>query len=336
METRANYILIGSVTLALFVLGAIFAMWLGSMRFNPDYDIYDIRFEAPVRGLEIGGEVRFNGIKVGEVEDLRLDPKNPEVVIARARIRARTPVRTDSFAQLEPLGLTGLSYVQIIAGAPASRLMREGAGFGAVLTLPSRRGQLDRLFQGGEGVVAASLRTLAEAAEVLKRAGSAMDDRNLAAFSRTLANLEKTTAIIARNEALLTESSRAASALAEAGTTLASAARTYDALGSDVSGRVATLSEESTAAVREVQAAAAALRVAADEVAALAKTANQTADSATGALDLASAETLPDVARAARDLSRASASLEALTRSIEANPASFVQGDQKQRVEWRR
>lgn len=336
METRANYVLIGAVTLALLGLGALFAMWLGSMRFNPEFDVYDIPFEAPVRGLEIGGEVRFNGIKVGEVEDLRLDLKNPEVVIARARIRAQTPVRTDSYAELEPRGVTGLSYVQIIAGEPTSRLMRDGASFGTILTLPSRRGQLDRLFQSGEGVVEASLRTLAEAAEVLQRAGRAMDDRNLAAFSRTLANLEKSTAVIARNEALLTESTRAAAALAEAGSTLSSAARTYDTLGADVSGRVATLSEDSAAAIREVQAAAAALRVAADDVAALAKTANRTADSATGALDLAAAETLPDVARAARDLSRASASLEALTRTIEANPAGFVQGDQKQRVEWKR
>jgi phospholipid/cholesterol/gamma-HCH transport system substrate-binding protein len=336
METRANYVLIGAITLALFILGGVFAMWLGSMRFNPDYDVYDIPFQAPVRGLEIGGEVRFNGIKVGEVEDLRLDPKNSEVVIARARITARTPVRSDSYAQLEPLGLTGLSYVQIIAGAPTSKLMREGAGFGEILTLRSQVGGLDRLFEGGEGVVEASLTALSEATKVLRQAGRAMDDRNLAAFRQTLQNLEQSTAIIARNERLLTESTRAAGALAEAGGTLASAARTYDALGADVSGRVATLSDESSAAIREVQAAAASLRETSDRVSALASTLDRTAGSATGALDIAADETLPDIARAARDLSRTAATLDQLARSIETNPTAFVQGDQKNRVEWRR
>ncbi len=88
METKANYILLGAATLIGAVLIMLFAMWMANSEFRRGYNEYDIVFNDPVRGLAEGGEVRFNGIKVGEVQTLRIDPQNTSRVIARVRISA--------------------------------------------------------------------------------------------------------------------------------------------------------------------------------------------------------------------------------------------------------
>ena len=86
MERNANYALVGFASLILLVGLTLFVFWLARLQFNRDFDIYDILFLEPVRGLSEGGEVHFNGIKVGEVTKLALDKRDPNRVIARIRV----------------------------------------------------------------------------------------------------------------------------------------------------------------------------------------------------------------------------------------------------------
>ncbi|MBC7769231.1 MAG: MCE family protein, partial [Phycisphaerales bacterium] len=116
METKANYVFIGAATIAGAVLIMLFAMWITGGELRRGYNEYDVVFDDPVRGLTEGGEVRFNGIKVGEVDALRIDPDNTNRVIARIRVSTDVPVKTDSTAQLEPIGLTGVTLIQLSPG----------------------------------------------------------------------------------------------------------------------------------------------------------------------------------------------------------------------------
>ena len=115
MERKANYALVGLSTLILFIGLVVFVVWLARLSFTREYDDYEILFVGPVRGLSEGGEVHFNGIKVGEVTKIVLDGRDPNRVIASARITSNVPVKTDSFATLEPQGITGVNYVQILS-----------------------------------------------------------------------------------------------------------------------------------------------------------------------------------------------------------------------------
>ncbi|NJO35004.1 MAG: MCE family protein [Rhodospirillales bacterium] len=76
------FVLLGAAALMLFTL------WIAGTPLNRDYSTYDVVFEGPVNGLIEGGEVRFNGIKVGEVQRLSLDRQDPNRVIARIRVDA--------------------------------------------------------------------------------------------------------------------------------------------------------------------------------------------------------------------------------------------------------
>ena len=99
MERDAHYAAVGIATVALLAALAVFTIWLARLQFNSDYDMYDIVFYGPVNGLSEGGEVHFNGIRVGEVQDVRLLPQDPRRVIAAVQVEPTTPLRADTRAR---------------------------------------------------------------------------------------------------------------------------------------------------------------------------------------------------------------------------------------------
>src|SRR5262249_58146038 len=77
METRANYVLMGLFTLAVIIGAFGFVYWFNTIGGAGDRAIYRIVFEGSVSGLRPGASVLFNGIRVGEVTELKLDPSAP-------------------------------------------------------------------------------------------------------------------------------------------------------------------------------------------------------------------------------------------------------------------
>ena len=120
METRANHVLIGLFTILVTLLAVLFALWAANYASNRNWDKYEVFFTEAVTGLGNGGIVQYNGINVGEVERLRLDPDDPRKVIARIRLQAGTPVKLDTKAKLAFIGLTGVAQIQLSGGTPES------------------------------------------------------------------------------------------------------------------------------------------------------------------------------------------------------------------------
>ena len=96
METRANYVLIGLFTLAV-VLGVFgFIYWFQNIGGSGERSFYRVRFEGSVSGLRTGSSVMFNGIRVGEVTGLQLDPTKPQQVVVNIAIDKNVAVREDT------------------------------------------------------------------------------------------------------------------------------------------------------------------------------------------------------------------------------------------------
>src|SRR6187397_2841243 len=128
METRAPYALIGLFVLA--AIGAVFGFvyWLNNAGGLSKRTVYQVRFQNTVSGLLTGAAVLFNGIRVGEVTDLRLDPDNPLLVNATIAVSADTPVRADTKAGLDFQGLTGVPVVTLQGGGtPLSAAQKSSA-----------------------------------------------------------------------------------------------------------------------------------------------------------------------------------------------------------------
>ncbi len=141
METRAPYALIGLFVLA--AIGAVFAFvfWLHNTGGLGERTVYRVRFENTVSGLLTGAAVLFNGIRVGEVTDLGLNPDNPHEVIATIAVVATTPVRIDTQAGLEFQGLTGVPVISLLGGTAEAAPLPSTKDRPSVLVADSAAGQ---------------------------------------------------------------------------------------------------------------------------------------------------------------------------------------------------
>jgi phospholipid/cholesterol/gamma-HCH transport system substrate-binding protein len=119
METKANYTVIGLFTLAV-ILGVFgFIYWFQNIGGTGERSYYRIQFDGSVSGLRTGASVLFNGIKVGEVSDLNLNPDHPKQVIASISVDKSVAIRPDTEIGLEFQGLTGIAALALKGGSPS-------------------------------------------------------------------------------------------------------------------------------------------------------------------------------------------------------------------------
>jgi phospholipid/cholesterol/gamma-HCH transport system substrate-binding protein len=120
METRARYALIGAFMLAVIAASFAFVYWLENTGGFGERTSYRLRFDSSVSGLQSGSAVLFNGIRVGEVTGLALDPEHPDQVIATIGVVHGVPVRSDTVVGIESQGLTGGAAVTLTGGDASS------------------------------------------------------------------------------------------------------------------------------------------------------------------------------------------------------------------------
>src|ERR1700760_4460722 len=116
METRANYVLIGLFTLAVIAGGFGFVYWFSTVGGAGARTNYRIVFDGSVSGLNAGASVLFNGIRVGEVTTLTLDPAAPRSVVAVVSVDKSVAVRADTSVSLEFQGVTGMASIALRGG----------------------------------------------------------------------------------------------------------------------------------------------------------------------------------------------------------------------------
>jgi len=182
METRANHVLIGSFAILVILSAFAFVVYLGKVQVNKAKDVYDIYFQGTVTGLGVAGDVRYNGIKVGQVIDLKLKEGDPSKVRVRIEVDADTPVSNDTFATLEFMGVTGVSYVLLSGGGPAStKLVRqEGKKYPVIA---SRASAFQDIFSGTPEL-------LGGANDVIDKINSVLRDENRKRIDNMLADAE--------------------------------------------------------------------------------------------------------------------------------------------------
>jgi len=309
MERDAHYAAVGIATVALAVALIIFSIWLARLSFNEEYDVYDIVFYGPVRGLSEGGEVHFNGIRVGLVTDLRLDQEKGDQVVARIRIDATTPVRVTSRAQLEPQGITGLNYIQITAGTEGSALLKTQYPNNVVPVIQSQPSPIAELLSGSGTV-------LAQTVDALNRINRVLSDENIRSFSVSVRNIEALSTELEARKGMFGELEQA---LVRANAAMAE----YQALGESARRLVETDGQE---AVNNMNRAA-------EQAVEAAESANRLIGNLEGPVNDFASSGLPQLEEAIRGLDDATRSLESLVDDVRSSPRDFISRPPSQELE---
>ena len=250
MERNANYALVGLISTILLIAMIVFVFWLTNFALSARYDQYDVVFHGPITGLSRGGDVQFNGIKVGEVSDITLDPKDPNLVHAQARVRSDTPVRVDSVASLEPQGITGVTFVQITAGTTSKPLLKSVTPFGQPMTLQSKPGTFSDLLSGGGTV-------MQRAVETLNRINRVLSDENIDRITDTLESIKQVTGELRQHKQMFKDADDAILSLNRAAVQIQGFAKSgqtlIDSDGHPTLTKIGAAADQITAAVKDLQ-----------------------------------------------------------------------------------
>lgn len=180
METRANYLLIGAITLLGILATFAFFLWYARIAIDRQYDYYTIRFEQ-VSGLSRAGDVRFNGILVGQVISIDLSRTGTQVSV-EIQVQNGTPVDSGTIATLRSQGVTGVSYVSLASGPIGTEPLAVDpvSGLEVIRSAPS---VIDSLIEGAPQL-------LAEATQLLRQLSGIVSPENQQRVTDILGNVE--------------------------------------------------------------------------------------------------------------------------------------------------
>jgi phospholipid/cholesterol/gamma-HCH transport system substrate-binding protein len=300
METRANYVWVGAVTLVLLAALAAFIVWIAGFGTSNDKQ-YDIFFPQAVEGLSEGSTVSFSGVPVGKVTDMRVW-KDPQFVQVRISVKKDTPVLQGTTATV--LGsFTGISTIQLDGGKPGSPPITAIGRDGVPEIQPKA---------GGIGAILSSAPQLLDSLTSLTdRLTELLSPQN----QHSIGNILHNTDLMTRNMA--DASPRLNDTLAQLQATLAQAQATLAQAQQTLGSADQMLNKEGPSVADNIRETMASVRKAADEAQAA------LADARPAAREL-SQSTLPQADAALRDLKRTTEALRQMTETIQNHGAGSL------------
>lgn len=293
-----NYAIVGAFVL---VLGAVLiagVLWLASGgAFQKKYDSYRAIEDESVAGLNLNAPVKYNGVDVGKVRQIQLDPGNPKRVNLLFAIERGTPIREDTVAVLKTQGLTGIAYVELSGGAADAPPLRATAGseYPVIRTKPSLSARLENVLTS----------VLAKLDSTSNTINSVLSDENRAAFKSALADIATVAHTIAARKDTL-----------NAGIT--NAARTFE--------NASRATAQVGPVIDRIGRSADAIEKMGNEVARTSAGAGKTVDSVGADVKRFTAETLPTLERLLGELSVLTTSLRRLSEQTERDPRGILFG----------
>lgn len=293
-----NYAVVGAFVLVLGAALVAGALWLTSGgSFRTKYDFYLAIEDESVAGLNLNAPVKYNGVDVGKVQGIKLDPVNPERVQLVFAIVRGTPVKVDTVAVLKTQGLTGIVYVELSGGARDAALLTantEGE-YPVIRTKPSLSARLENVLTT----------VLAKLDRTSSNIDALLNDENREAFKSALADI----AIVARTIA-------AKKNTIDAG--INSAARTFD--------NSARVVAQLGPVIDRIGRGADAVEKLGNDAAAASTNASNAVSAVGADVQKFSTTTMTEVQRVLAEISVLAASLRRLSEQTQRDPGSLLRG----------
>jgi phospholipid/cholesterol/gamma-HCH transport system substrate-binding protein len=302
METRANHIWVGAITLALLAGLAVFIVWIARFG-DSEQQEYDIFFNQSVSGLAVGSGVAFSGVNAGQVTEVQLWAKDPEFVRVRIAVDETVPILQGTTATIQSVSFTAPPQIQL-DGAVKGQGRISTAGPEGVPVIPTKPGALGELLNNAPLLIE-RLATLTE------RLTSTLSPDNQQSIEKLLKESARLT------ESLANQSPQVGVTLKELQTTLQSAQSTLDKYGVLADNANDVIGREGTALSAELRKTLASAQNVLNEL-------QTTAATAQPGLKQFSESTLPQTEALIRDLRETSAALTSLTERVKDEGAASL------------
>ena len=306
METRANHVYVGVVTLALVALLAAFIIWIARLNEGRQNE-YDIFFKQSVDGLAKGSEVAYAGVPVGQIKTIELWKKDPNFVRVRISVSDDAPILMGTTATVQG-SFTGVSDIQLEGGVKGAPPITEPGPEG-VPVIPTK--------QGGLGAILNNAPLLLERlATLTDRLNQLLSDRNQKSIEGILANTEKVSGDLAA------ASPEIKGVMTELHGTLKQATQTLVQFEGVAGKANELLGEEGSSLAVQLRQTLHSAQGAADEL-------DRTLHAAQPAMQQISDSTLPAAEAAIRDLRSTSRALRRVIEKIDERGAGALVGGEK-------
>lgn len=308
MERDAKYAAVAAFALLVLAAAFAFVWWYSGRGDRRVYELYEVYFDGSVSGLAQGSPVRYLGVDVGRVENLRVDTKNPGRVKILAEIDSTAPISGATRARLGLLGLTGLLYIdlQLEPDADSTQPLAMGDRYPVIL---SRKGDIEAFLERLPDLVG-------DVGAVVERIERVLSDENIAAVHGALAGLEET------SRGLPAVASEAQALLAE----LRAASRDTGALLEQANGLLDSSGPQLAASLDS-------LRTATERVASLAASVERVVAANESSIAGFAGGGLVEFQQLLVDLRQASAEVQGLASSLRENPSSLLREREETGVE---
>lgn len=179
MENKSHAFAAGLFALCLGAAALLAIYWLGGGR-DAAHD-YIVVTKQNIGGLNPQAQVRYRGIRVGKVSDIRLDPEDYSNILVTISVNEDVPLTKGTVAKLNYQGVTGLAHILLLeTGKDSAPLEPNDEAPPRITMIPSL---LDELGETGAA-------TLRQARQLMANANAVLNDENRGHIAGTLANLD--------------------------------------------------------------------------------------------------------------------------------------------------
>ncbi|HAZ7572219.1 MCE family protein [Legionella sp. PATHC032] len=297
MESKTNYTIVGLIVLILTAGLLSAGLWL-SVGFNQkEYTSYTVYLKESVSGLSVESPVKFNGVQVGYVKEIKLNKNDPRQVELLLNIEKSTPITTSTSATLITQGITGVTYVGLSAGSSDLTPLRKmpGEPYPVIPSKPSLLNQLDAVLKE----VAENVGAVSEKAQLI------FNEENADNVRKSLANIERITEIIADN-----------------GQSINSSLSNFDVFVANM----AKASKQFPQLIKDLKTGISKFKSLADNMSAAGKDVSKTMIAGKNTIDQISQQAIPPAVILLRRLNAISANLEKVSNEMRQNPSVIIRG----------